>query len=105
MQVAVGGSAEVDQPDAVVAELGLTGIPFTNVYNGCATAGSALALAKRIIGQGEYQIGLVVGMDKARPWVSLHRRPDCLCLSRVVRRDGAVPHDQVLRHEDQPIHA
>jgi len=64
MQFAVGGSSEVDQPDAVVAELGLTGIPFTNVYNGCATAGSALALAKRIIGLGEYQIGLVVGMDK-----------------------------------------
>jgi acetyl-CoA C-acetyltransferase len=64
MQFAVGGSAEVDQPDAVVAELGLTGIPFTNVYNGCATAGSALALAKRIIGLGEHQIGLVVGMDK-----------------------------------------
>jgi acetyl-CoA C-acetyltransferase len=67
MQFAVGGSAEVDQPDAVVAELGLTGIPFTNVYNGCATAGSALALAKRIIGLGEYQIGLVVGMDKHDP--------------------------------------
>lgn len=64
MQFAVGGSSEVDQPDAVVAELGLTGIPFTNVYNGCATAGSALALAKQIIGLGEYQIGLVVGMDK-----------------------------------------
>jgi acetyl-CoA C-acetyltransferase len=64
MQFAVGGSSEVDQPDAVVADLGLTGIPFTNVYNGCATAGSALALAKRIIGLGEHQIGLVVGMDK-----------------------------------------
>jgi acetyl-CoA C-acetyltransferase len=64
MQFAVGGSNEVDQPDAVVGELGLTGIPFTNVYNGCATAGSALALAKRIIGNGESELGLIVGMDK-----------------------------------------
>jgi len=64
MQFAVGGSAEVDQPDAVVAELGLTGIQFTNVYNGCATAGSALALASRTIRSGEHEVGLVLGMDK-----------------------------------------
>ena len=64
MQFAVGGSAEVDQPDAVVAELGLTGIQFTNVYNGCATAGSALALASQTIRSGEHEVGLVLGMDK-----------------------------------------
>jgi acetyl-CoA C-acetyltransferase len=64
VQFAVGGSNEIDQPDAVVAELGLTGLPFTNVYNGCATAGSALALASRTIRLGEYQIGLVLGLDK-----------------------------------------
>jgi acetyl-CoA acetyltransferase len=64
MQFAIGGSYEVDQPDAVVAELGLTGIQFTNVYNGCATAGSALAVASQQIRLGEYEIGLVLGMDK-----------------------------------------
>jgi acetyl-CoA acetyltransferase len=64
IQFAVGGSAEVDQPDAIVAELGLTGLQFTNVYNGCATAGSALEVASRMIGSGEHKIGLVVGMDK-----------------------------------------
>jgi acetyl-CoA C-acetyltransferase len=64
VQFAVGGSYEVDQPDAVVAELGLTGLPFTNVYNGCATAGSALALASQSIRLGEYQVGLVLGLDK-----------------------------------------
>jgi acetyl-CoA acetyltransferase len=67
IQFAVGGSAEVDQPDAVVAELGLTGLPFTNVYNGCATAGTALALASRMIKSGEHRIGLVVGLDKHVP--------------------------------------
>jgi acetyl-CoA C-acetyltransferase len=64
MQFAVGGSFEVDQPDAVVAELGLTGIQFTNVYNGCATAGSGLALASQTIRLGEHQLGLVLGLDK-----------------------------------------
>jgi acetyl-CoA C-acetyltransferase len=64
MQFAVGGSFEVDQPDAVVAQLGLTGIQFTNVYNGCATAGSALALASQTIRLGEHQLGLVLGLDK-----------------------------------------
>ena len=38
IQFAFAGSYEIDNPDAVVALLGLTGIPFTNVYNGCATA-------------------------------------------------------------------
>jgi acetyl-CoA C-acetyltransferase len=64
IQFAVGGSYEVDQPDAVVAELGMTGLPFTNVYNGCATAGSALSLASQSIRLGEYQLGLVLGLDK-----------------------------------------
>lgn len=67
IQFAVGGSYEVDQPDAVVAELGLTGVQFTNVYNGCATAGSALAMASQAIRLGEYEVGLVLGMDKHDP--------------------------------------
>ena len=67
IQFAVGGSYEVDQPDAVVSDLGLTGLQFTNVYNGCATAGSALAVASQLIRLGEYEIGLVLGMDKHDP--------------------------------------
>ena len=42
VQFAFAGSYEVDNPDAVVNYLGLTGLPFTDVYNGCATAASAL---------------------------------------------------------------
>ena len=52
MQFAFGGSYEVDNPDAVVNLLGLTGIPFTDVYNGCATAASALSLAAQTIELG-----------------------------------------------------
>lgn len=64
IQYAVGGSYEVDNPDAIVAFLGLTGIDFNNVYNGCATAGSALSLAAQSIRTGQYDRVLVVGMDK-----------------------------------------
>jgi acetyl-CoA acetyltransferase len=67
IQFAFGGSYEVDNPDAVVALLGLTGIPFTNVYNGCATAASALSLAAQTITFGEYDLGIAVGMDKHLP--------------------------------------
>jgi acetyl-CoA acetyltransferase len=67
VQFAFGGSYEVDNPDAVVALLGLTGIPFTDVYNGCATAASALSLAAQTIRLGEYDLGIAVGMDKHLP--------------------------------------
>jgi acetyl-CoA C-acetyltransferase len=67
VQFAFGGSYEVDNPDAVVAFMGLTGIPFTDVYNGCATAASALSLAAQTIRTGEYDIGIAVGMDKHLP--------------------------------------
>src|SRR3954447_6984997 len=64
IQFAFAGSYEIDNPDAVVALLGLTGIPFTDVYNGCATAASALTLASDTIRLGEYDLGIAVGMDK-----------------------------------------
>src|SRR5262245_28762042 len=64
IQFGFAGSYEVDNPDAVVALMGLTGIPFTDVYNGCATAASALTLAANSIRYGEYDIGIAIGMDK-----------------------------------------
>ncbi len=67
VQFAFGGSYEVDNPDAVVAQLGLTGIPFMDVYNGCATAATALQLAAQSIQSGMYDIGVAVGMDKHLP--------------------------------------
>jgi acetyl-CoA acetyltransferase len=67
IQFAFAGSYEVDNPDAVVNLLGLTGIPFTDVYNGCATAASALSLAAQTIRLGEYDLGIAIGMDKHLP--------------------------------------
>src|SRR5882757_5774205 len=67
IQFAFAGSYEIDNPDAVVALLGLTGIPFTDVYNGCATAASALTLAANTIRLGDSDLGIAVGMDKHLP--------------------------------------
>ena len=64
IQFGFGGSFEVDNPDAVTSRLGLTGIPFMDVYNGCATAATALQLAAETIRSGQYDIGVAVGMDK-----------------------------------------
>jgi acetyl-CoA acetyltransferase len=67
VQFAFAGSYEIDNPDAVVALMGLTGIPFTDVYNGCATAASALTLAANTIRLGDHDLGVAVGMDKHPP--------------------------------------
>jgi acetyl-CoA C-acetyltransferase len=67
IQFAFGGSAEVDNPDAVVSLLGATGIPFMDVYNGCATAATALEMTADAIRSGKYEIGVAVGMDKHQP--------------------------------------
>ncbi len=60
----IGGSDETIQADQLVAQLGLTGIPFQNVHNGCATAGSGLATAAAMIESGMYDVGVCVGFDK-----------------------------------------
>lgn len=64
VQFGFGGSFEVDNPDAVTSRLGLTGIPFMDVYNGCATAATALNLTADAIRSGQYDLGVAVGMDK-----------------------------------------
>jgi len=58
------GSEESSQADALVSQLGLTGIQFTNVHNGCATAGSTLAMGAAMIESGAYDLGVCVGFDK-----------------------------------------
>lgn len=64
IEIAFGGSAAAGNADTMVAELGLTGIPFINVANGCATGGSALYSAANAIRAGEADLALVVGFDK-----------------------------------------
>jgi acetyl-CoA C-acetyltransferase len=64
IEFAFGGSASSGTADSLVNELGLTGIPFINVANGCATGGSSLISAYNAIKSGEYDIGMVAGFDK-----------------------------------------
>lgn len=67
VQFAFGGSQDGGNADAMVSELGLTGIEFVNVHNGCATGGSALAMADRAIRSGAYDVGMAIGFDKHPP--------------------------------------
>lgn len=64
IQFGVGGSYEVANPDAVTRLVGLTGIPFTDVFNACATAASAIQLTADTIRLGKYDVGIAVGLDK-----------------------------------------
>ena len=64
VECAYGGSAAAGNADIMVNELGLTGLPFINVSNGCATGGSALSSARNAIAAGEFDIALAVGFDK-----------------------------------------
>jgi acetyl-CoA C-acetyltransferase len=64
MQFAFGGSSASGNADSLVNELGLTGVQFVNVSNGCATGGSALISAYTAIKSGQYDLGVAVGFDK-----------------------------------------
>jgi len=75
VQVAFGGSDGAGLADTLVADLGLTGVPFTNVKNGCATGGSALVSAINAIRAGAADIALAVGFDK-HPRGAFDPRPE-----------------------------
>jgi len=64
VQHACAGSLEVLQPDTMNKFMGLTGIPFTNLFNGCATGGNLLLSAGHAILAGAADVAIAVGMDK-----------------------------------------
>ena len=64
IRFAYGGSDAAGKADTMVSELGLTGLPFINVANGCATGGSAMFGAYSTIKSGEFDLGIAVGFDK-----------------------------------------
>jgi len=64
MQFAFGGSMAAGAADTMVSLLGLTGLQFINVANGCATGGSALFSAYNTIRSGVFDLGIAVGFDK-----------------------------------------
>ncbi len=64
MEFAYGGTSAAEKPDTMVSKLGLTGLQFINVSNGCATGGSALQSAYMAIKSGMFDVGMAVGFDK-----------------------------------------
>lgn len=64
IQFAFGGSRAAGDPDRMVSMLGLTGLQFINVTNGCATGGSALFSTYNTIQSGIYDLGIAIGFDK-----------------------------------------
>lgn len=63
IQFAAGGSWEIANPDAIVGMM-VALIPFTNVFNACATAASATEAVADAIALGKYDIGIAIGLDK-----------------------------------------
>lgn len=64
VQFAFGGSAAAGNADTMVTQLGLTGLPFINVANGCATGGSALISAYSTIRSEAADLVMALGFDK-----------------------------------------
>ena len=104
IQFAVGGSWTVANPDAIVGMVGLTGIPFTDVFNACATAASATKACADGIRLGDYDIGIAVGMDK-HPRGAFTEDPALVGMPSWYAENGQYLTTQILRHEGQPLPA
>ncbi|MFJ6569531.1 thiolase family protein [Streptomyces sp. NPDC091292] len=87
VRAAFGGSDSAGLADTLVAELGLTGLPFVNVKNGCATGGSALVSAVNAIRSGMADTVLAVGFDK-HPRGAFDPRPEDWGLGEEYGSDG-----------------
>ena len=64
VEYAFGGSSAAGAADTLVSDLGLTGVPFINVANGCATGGSALISAYNALRAGAAEVVVAIGFDK-----------------------------------------
>jgi acetyl-CoA acetyltransferase len=67
VQYAFGGSSSAGNADTLVNVLGLSGLPFINVANGCATGGSALLGAYMALESGQADVAIAIGFDKHEP--------------------------------------
>jgi Acetyl-CoA acetyltransferase len=64
VQYAAGGTRDGGRADQLCGKLGPNGVPFNNLYNGCATGGSSLGASCMAIRSGIADIALAVGFDK-----------------------------------------
>ena len=63
IEFAVGGTNGETKPDNLVSRLGLTGLPFVTVKNGCATGAVALMTARNGLIAEDLNVACVVGYD------------------------------------------
>jgi acetyl-CoA acetyltransferase len=64
IDIAYGGSRDAGHAMAATNQLGLTGLPFINVYTGCATGGSSLFSAASAVMAGTARYAMAIGFDK-----------------------------------------
>ena len=64
VQVGYAGSLSVMMPETMVKFLGLTGVPFSKLFNGCATGGNLLLNTINAIRAGQADVGIAIGLDK-----------------------------------------
>ena len=81
IEFAFGGSSAAGAADAALPRLGLTGVQFINISNGCATGGSSLLSGYWAIKSGEFDIGVVLGFDK-HPRGAFNADPEASGLQR-----------------------
>jgi acetyl-CoA acetyltransferase len=63
VDVAAGGTNGETKPDNLPTTLGLTGLPFVTVRNGCATGAVAMLTAANALRTGGGDLGVAVGYD------------------------------------------
>ena len=63
VDLAVGGTNGETKPDNLPATLGLTGLPFVTVRNGCATGGVAMLTAANALRSGGGDLAVAIGYD------------------------------------------
>ena len=100
---AAGGSDAAGNADTTVSVLGLTGVPFINVKNGCATGGSALITAHAMLTAGSAETALVVGFDKHPPG-AFNPLPEEWGIGSWYGEIGPDADHAVLRDEDPALH-
>lgn len=64
IDIAFGGSRSSGHAMAATNQLGLTGLPFINLYTGCATGGSSLFAASNAVKSGSARYAMAIGFDK-----------------------------------------
>lgn len=72
---AAGGSDVSGKPDTLVGRLGLTGVPFVNVQNGCATGASTVLAVANALRAGEASSGWRWGSTSTNGAPSTSPRP------------------------------